>query len=60
MALGGMQTGGGTLTYNIDLNNSFEKNPLSNLNPDDIESIEILKDAFATAIYGSRGAQVSS
>lgn len=56
VALGGMQTGGGTLTYNIDLNNSFEKNPLSNLNPDDIESIEILKDAFATAIYGSRGA----
>jgi len=26
------------------------------LNPDDIESIEILKDAAATAIYGSRGA----
>lgn len=56
IAIGGMQTGGGSLTYNIDLNNSFEKNPLSNLNPDDIESIEILKDAFATAIYGSRGA----
>ena len=56
IAMGGMQTGGGSLTYNIDLNNSFEKNPLSNLNPDDIESIEILKDAFATAIYGSRGA----
>lgn len=29
-------------------------NPLSNLNPDDIESIEILKDASAIAIYGSR------
>lgn len=27
-----------------------------NLNPDDIASIEILKDASATAIYGSRGA----
>ena len=26
------------------------------LNPNDIESIEILKDASATAIYGSRGA----
>jgi TonB-dependent SusC/RagA subfamily outer membrane receptor len=32
------------------------KNPLSFLNPNDIESISILKDASATAIYGSRGA----
>ena len=31
-------------------------NPISDLNPDDIESIEILKDANATAIYGARGA----
>ena len=31
-------------------------NPLSAINPADIESIEILKDASATAIYGSRGA----
>ncbi len=31
-------------------------NPLSTLNPTDIESIEVLKDASATAIYGSRGA----
>ncbi|MCF6222930.1 MAG: SusC/RagA family TonB-linked outer membrane protein [Flavobacteriaceae bacterium] len=31
-------------------------NPLSFLNPSDIESISILKDASATAIYGSRGA----
>lgn len=30
--------------------------PFNNLNPQDIESIEILKDADATAIYGSRGA----
>src|SRR5690606_29071315 len=30
--------------------------PLNGINPDDIESIEILKDADATAIYGSRGA----
>ena len=29
---------------------------IENLNPNDIESIEILKDASATAIYGSRGA----
>jgi len=31
-------------------------NPLSSINPGDIESIDILKDASATAIYGSRGA----
>lgn len=30
--------------------------PLYNINPGDIESIEVLKDADATAIYGSRGA----
>lgn len=29
---------------------------LSTINPDDIESVDILKDASATAIYGSRGA----
>lgn len=29
---------------------------LNDLNPDDIESIDVLKDASATAIYGSRGA----
>jgi TonB-linked SusC/RagA family outer membrane protein len=29
---------------------------ISNLNPQDIESIDVLKDASATAIYGSRGA----
>ena len=56
IAMGGTQTGGGSLKYNYDLRYSFEKNPLATLNPDDIESIEILKDAFATAIYGSRGA----
>ncbi|RYE55056.1 MAG: SusC/RagA family TonB-linked outer membrane protein, partial [Sphingobacteriales bacterium] len=30
--------------------------PLSTINPNDIESIDVLKDADATAIYGSRGA----
>jgi TonB-dependent starch-binding outer membrane protein SusC len=29
-------------------------NPLDNINPDDIESIQVLKDAAAAAIYGSR------
>ncbi len=29
---------------------------INDLNPDDIVSLEVLKDASATAIYGSRGA----
>ncbi|MEX2569452.1 MAG: TonB-dependent receptor [Cyclobacteriaceae bacterium] len=34
---------------------SSPTNPLASLNPNDIASIEILKDASSTAIYGSRG-----
>ena len=34
----------------------YNTSPLSNINPGDVESIEVLKDADATAIYGSRGA----
>lgn len=34
---------------------SADVSPLSSLNPDDIKSINVLKDASATAIYGSRG-----
>jgi len=37
-------------------NSESYPNPLATINPNDIESIEILKDASATAIYGSRGA----
>lgn len=33
-----------------------ENNPLSSINPNDIESIDIAKDAAATSIYGSRAA----
>jgi len=36
--------------------NTSPKNPLNFLNPADIASIDVLKDASATAIYGSRGA----
>ncbi|MEX6688255.1 TonB-dependent receptor [Danxiaibacter flavus] len=52
----------GFIVYN---NNSYTNsgatsgatvNALSTINPSDIESIEVLKDASATAIYGSRGA----
>jgi TonB-linked SusC/RagA family outer membrane protein len=37
-------------------NSRTPRSPLASLNPGDIASIEILKDASATAIYGSRGA----
>ena len=33
----------------------FNANPLAAINPADIESVEVLKDAAATGIYGSRG-----
>ena len=36
--------------------NTTTANALSGLNPDDIESITVLKDAAATSIYGSRAA----
>src|SRR4030095_11714056 len=42
---------------NINNNSSFtQNNPLAFLNPDDIESIDILKDAASGAIYGSNAA----
>jgi TonB-linked SusC/RagA family outer membrane protein len=34
---------------------SYNTSPLASINPADIENIEILKDASATAIYGARG-----
>jgi TonB-dependent starch-binding outer membrane protein SusC len=39
-----------------DASTTVPSNPLAALNPADIESIEILKDASATSIYGARGA----
>lgn len=62
-----MGTGGGGTDMRSYGSNSFSSagmannsgnrvNSLASINPADIESIEILKDASATAIYGSRGA----
>ena len=48
--------GGNSISSGYTEEPEFERNPLAALNPEDIESIEILKDAFSTAIYGSRGA----
>lgn len=48
---------GGTLSSSSGVEGSTTpKNPLMFLNPNDIESISILKDASSAAIYGSRGA----
>ncbi|MFA5848684.1 MAG: TonB-dependent receptor [Bacteroidales bacterium] len=41
---------------NVSQNFRGDLSPFSLINPSDIESIEVLKDADATAIYGSRGA----
>lgn len=41
---------------NGGLGSSSPRDPLNFLNPDDIASMDILKDASATAIYGARGA----
>lgn len=46
---------GGTPSSDANSGNN-ESNPLAFINPHDIQSIEVLKDASATAIYGSRGA----
>ena len=46
----------GSTPSNGATTNEQQSNPLSFINPHDIESIEVLKDASATAIYGSRGA----
>lgn len=46
----GIQLNTGTGSINT------QNNPLNFLNPDDIESIEILKDAAAASIYGARAA----
>lgn len=51
--------GGGALGFssnNTNSNTRYGMSPFNSLNPGDIEDIEILKDADATAIYGSRGA----
>lgn len=55
----GVPLSGGDVTpegANASLGAVAPRNPLNFLNPNDIASVDILKDASATAIYGSRGA----
>jgi len=51
IVIDGVPTFSGNLSGNAAANN-----PLANINPNDIESFEVLKDASASAIYGSRAA----
>ena len=46
----------GLNAYGVSGANGGETSPLGMINPDDIERIDVLKDADATAIYGSKGA----
>ena len=46
----------GVLINNISFSQFTQTNPLAFLNPNEIESIEVLKDAASTAIYGNQGA----
>ncbi|MFB9081060.1 TonB-dependent receptor plug domain-containing protein [Flavobacterium procerum] len=63
MDLGKVSFGKTTPLYVVDgfvLDNSgngVATNPLNFINPQDIESIDVLKDASAAAIYGSRAAK---
>lgn len=55
----GVPIDGRSTKPNVDagsLGNTEASNPLNFINPNDIASIDVLKDASATAIYGSRGA----
>jgi TonB-dependent SusC/RagA subfamily outer membrane receptor len=54
----GVPLAGGTqpAAANVGYGTQQDTNPLNFINPSDIESVSILKDASATAIYGSRGA----
>ncbi|MBS1529311.1 MAG: SusC/RagA family TonB-linked outer membrane protein, partial [Bacteroidetes bacterium] len=46
----------GTSLDEVSLGYPSKQSPFNSISPNDIESIEVLKDADATAIYGSRGA----
>ena len=50
---GGSITGDNSPLFIVD---GFPVNSISDISPNDIESIDVLKDASSTAIYGSRGA----
>lgn len=54
----GIPLSGGSVVPGLGsaLGNAASENPLNFLDPNDIESVDVLKDASATAIFGARGA----
>lgn len=52
----GTDPSGGMPSSSANEGSNTSVSPLSMINPNDIEKIDVLKDASATAIYGSRGA----
>lgn len=55
ISIRGLSTINGPLNPIIVLDNFIYEGSINNINPNDIESISILKDAAATSIYGARG-----
>jgi TonB-dependent SusC/RagA subfamily outer membrane receptor len=51
-----LDNGGTSGGFDSGAGGSSARNPLAFINPADIENISVLKDASASAIYGSRGA----
>ena len=50
-----METDYGSNQSGVGFMDTPQANVLASINPNDIQSMEILKDAAATAIYGARG-----
>ncbi|WP_289644235.1 SusC/RagA family TonB-linked outer membrane protein [Maribacter aestuarii] len=46
----------GTNNITVNTSSTTDSNPLASINPSDIETIDVLKDAASAAIYGARGA----
>ena len=46
----------GTNNITVNTSSTTDSNPLASINPSDIQSIDVLKDAASAAIYGARGA----
>ena len=53
---GEYSNGGGWFLYQYKCA-APDRNDISDLDPNGIQSIEVLKDALATAVYGSRGVE---
>src|SRR5690242_1364916 len=55
ISIRGLSTINGPLNPLVVLDNFIYEGDISNINPNDIESVSVLKDAAATSIYGARG-----